>query len=49
MAAPRKAQLPTMTPADLFERYWSRAGSILRVALLVLGTILALAIYLILA
>ena len=49
MAAPRKAQLPTMTPADLFERYWSRARRILVVALLVLGTILALAIYLILA
>lgn len=38
-----------MTPADLFERYWSRARRILVVALLVLGTILALAIYLILA
>lgn len=38
-----------MTPADLFERYWSRARRILVVALLVLGTILALAGYLILA
>ena len=38
-----------MTPADLFERYWSRARRILVVALLVLGTILALALYLILA
>ena len=49
MAAPRKAQLPTMTPADLFERYWSRAGSILRVALLALGVLFALALYLIFA
>jgi phage shock protein PspC (stress-responsive transcriptional regulator) len=38
-----------LTPADLFERYWSRARRILVVALLVLGTILALALYLILA
>ena len=46
---PRKAQLLTMTPADLFERYWSRARRILVVALLVLGALLALAGYLILA
>ena len=38
-----------MTPADLFERYWSMARRILVVALLVLGAILALALYLILA
>ena len=38
-----------MNPADLFERYWSRASRILVAALLVLGTILALALYLILA
>ena len=38
-----------MTPADLFERYWSRARSIVRVALLVLGALLALAGYLIFA
>jgi len=49
MAAPRKAQLPTMTPADLFERYWSRASRILVVALLALGVLFALALYLILA
>ena len=39
----------TMSPEQLFSRYWSRARRILVVALLVLGTILALAIYLILA
>ena len=38
-----------MTPADLFERYWCRARRILVAALLALGTILALAGYLILA
>ena len=38
-----------MTPADLFERYWSRASRILVVALLVLGALLALAGYLIFA
>jgi len=36
-----------LTPADLFERYWSRARRILVVALLVLGALLALALYLI--
>ena len=38
-----------MSPEQLFSRYWSRARRILVVALLVLGTILALALYLILA
>ena len=38
-----------MTPADLFERYWSRARRILVAALLVLGALLALAGYLIVA
>ena len=43
--------MPTraMTPDQLFSLYWSRAGSILRVALLVLGALLALALYLIFA
>ncbi|MBX3321304.1 MAG: hypothetical protein KF890_15625, partial [Nitrospira sp.] len=50
-AATAPAPLPeeTMTPADLFERYWSRARRILVAALLVLGALLALAGYLILA
>lgn len=38
-----------MTSADLFERYWSRASRLFRVALLVLGALLALAGYLIFA
>lgn len=41
--------LPTMTPADYFEHQWRRAIRLIRIALLVLGTILALAGYLILA
>ena len=49
MAAPRKAQLPTMTPADLFEQYWRQGVRILRIALLAMGALLALAGYLILA
>ena len=47
---PYSAGRPTnMTPADLFERYWSRASRILVVALLALGVLFALALYLILA
>ena len=44
------ASLPkeTMTPADYFEHQWRRAIRLIRIALLVLGTILALAGYLIL-
>lgn len=38
-----------MNPADLFERYWSRARRILVAALLGLGALLALAGYLIVA
>ena len=38
-----------MNPADLFERYWCRARRILVAALLVLGALLALAGYLIVA
>ena len=38
-----------MTPADYFEHQWRRAIRLIRIALLVLGVLLALTLYLIFA
>ena len=38
-----------MTPADYFEQGWSRAIRLIRIALLILGALVAGALYLILA
>ena len=38
-----------MTPDDYFEHQWRRAIRLIRIALLVLGVLLALALYLIFA
>lgn len=38
-----------MTPDDYFEHQWRRAIRLIRIALLILGALLALGLYLILA